>query len=180
VRTVTVNAAIKTNDGVAVIARGDTLSVVYASPARLHRTRWLFDAVDRLALENAEGILCFMLILPTADIPDAATRAENTLRLRKLGPGLRKLVTVPVGDMLRIRLVRTIMRGLGILHGNARSHSVATTVDDGLRQLLEAASPKTPAVSQLQEDLRAMCRELGVQAPPIGSSGKAAPRSTLK
>jgi hypothetical protein len=163
------------HDGVAVVARGDTLSIVYASPARLDRTRWLFDRVDRLALTHASGILCVMLVLPTADMPDAATRAENSLRLKKLGPALRKLVTVPVGDMLHISLVRTVMRGLSILHGTARSHAIATTVDDGLRKLLEAAGPNSPTLPELQADLRAMCRELGVPAPPIGSTGKESP-----
>lgn len=163
---------VHTNDGVALIARGDTLSVVYKAPARLHRSRWIYDAADALAAENPEGILCLLVVLSTADPPDAATRAENTARLRKLGPQLRKLVTVPVGDMLWLRLVRTIMRGMSIIHGQADCHVIASTVDEGLSRLFEGAGPKTPTLAQLEADLSVMCRALGADAPPMRAHRK--------
>jgi hypothetical protein len=71
-------AMVRTNDGVAVVARGDTLLIVYQAAARLHRTKWLFDVIDELVARNRDGIIAFMVILSTADPPDAVTRAENT------------------------------------------------------------------------------------------------------
>lgn len=166
---------VRINDGVGVAMRGDTLSVVYEAPARLHRSRFIFDAADRLAAQNEDGILTIMIILPTADLPDAATRAENTARLRKLGSRLRRLVTVPVGDLLRVRLVRTIMRGLSIVHGHSDRHVIVSTVDVGLARLLEAAGPKTPSRAELSADLRQVCRGLGIESLSIGREAVAQP-----
>jgi hypothetical protein len=158
---------VHTHDGVAIVTRGDVLSVVYKAPARLHRSRFIYDAADLLAAKNPEGILCILLVLPTADPPDAPTRAENTARLRKLGPALRMLVTVPIGDMLWMRLVRTIMRGMSIVQGQGARHAITSTVYDGLARLFEEAGPKTPTAIQLEADLASMCRALGAETPPM-------------
>jgi hypothetical protein len=157
-------SALRTNDGVAILARGNTISIVYQSAARLHRSRWLFDALDQLAAENPDGILGLMVILPTADPPDAATRAENSARLRKLGTALGLMVTVPVGDALWLSIVRTMMRALYVIQGKARAYVVSATLEEGLDRLLEAAGPLTPSREQIKRDLDALHAALGVKA----------------
>jgi hypothetical protein len=155
---------VRTNDGVAVLARGNAISIVYQSAARLHRTRWLFDTLDELAAEKPDGIIGFMVILPTADPPDAATRAENNARLRKLGTTLRLMVTVPVGDELWLSIVRTILRAMNVIHGKAHAYIVSATLEEGLDRLLQAAGPLTPSREQIKQDIDALHAALGVEA----------------
>ena len=120
------SSSIHVNDGVAVAVHGDLVLIVYQAPARLHRSRWLFDLLDEAAAAaNPYGIKGLMVILSTADPPDAATRAENVTRLRRLGSGLRVLVTVPIGDVFWVSVVRTVMRKL--------NQSSLTVSDRGLR-----------------------------------------------
>ena len=113
-------------DGVATLTRGDLLMIVYQKPARLHRSRWLFDRVDEFVKSSPGDKIALMIVLPTADPPDAPTRAENRLRLRRLGPALRCIVTVPVGDAFWTSVVRTIMRALAVLQGRSASTSWPT------------------------------------------------------
>jgi hypothetical protein len=156
---------VKMYDGVAVIARGDLILIVYQQPARLHRTRWLFDMLDGAAAANLDGIKGLMVVLPTADPPDAPTRAENTARFRKLAPSMKLMVTVPVGDALWVSLVRTVMRAIHVIQGRSRNQAVLTTLEAGVERLLEAAGPKTPPRTQIEADLDALHQALGVEAP---------------
>ncbi|MFO0548907.1 MAG: hypothetical protein U0271_10995 [Polyangiaceae bacterium] len=157
-------------DGVAMTTRGDVLLIVYKSPAKLHRTRWLFDRIDEFLASRSAPAMGFMLILPTADPPDAPTREENSVRMRKIGDKLRRLVTTPVGDDLRVMLVRTVMRGLAILHGRTRDHFVTSTVAEGLSRVAEAAGPETPPQAQLVLDLGRLQRALGTTPVSAGAS----------
>jgi hypothetical protein len=149
-------------DGVAVLYRGDTVLIVYQAAARLHRTKWLFRSINELAAHRAGDFMAFMVVLPTADPPDAATRAENSAQLRKLGTRLRRLVTAPVGDAFRMSIVRTVMRALAALQGKSGVHFVSNTIEEGLRRIREAAGAETPSVEQLRADLRALHEALGV------------------
>jgi hypothetical protein len=154
-------------DGVAMLWRGDLVLIVYQLAARLPRTRWLFDRVDEILAHRKENIIALMVILPTADPPDAPTRAENAARMRKLGPALRRLVTTPIGDEFRIRIVRTVMKAIAILQGNSRSHFVRVTIHEGIRCTLQAGGPETPNRSQIVDDLRALHDALGVAMPEL-------------
>jgi len=158
---------VRTYDGVGCITRGDAALVLYKSPARLERTRWLFDSIDALAATKPDGVIAFLVVLSTADIPDAATRVENTERMKKLGSSIRRVVTVPVGDTFRLNLVRTIMRSLSVLQGSSKIQMVSSTLEDGLERFIEAASPETPLKSQLVDDLAALYRALEEEAPRI-------------
>lgn len=153
-------------DGVAVLARGDAVLIVYQRAARLHRTRWLFDRVDEYLAERSDDVVVFMVVLPTADPPDGPTRAENSTRLKKIGKRLRRLVTTPVGDAFRMSIVRTVMRGLAILQGQAGVCFVTNTIDDGLRRVTAVASPKTPSRARLGTDLESLFAALGVSDVP--------------
>ena len=59
-------------DGVAVLGRGDAFLIVYQRAARLHRTRWLFRRLDEFAAKRTGSFVVLMIVLPTADPPDAA------------------------------------------------------------------------------------------------------------
>ncbi len=158
-------ASVEIFDGVATMARGDTLLVVYSVAARLHRSSWIFDCAEKLIEDNPEGILCLLLVTSSADPPDAATRAENARRYGRLGSSLRMMVTVPVGNALWVSVVSAVMRGISMFHGHPESHAVSRTFADGMARLFEAAGPKTPSYAQIEEDLREMFRALKL-APP--------------
>ena len=139
--------------------------VVYRSAARLHRTRWLFDQAEVIAARNPNGTVVFMVVLPSADPPDKETRAENSARLKKLGDKVRRVVTVPVGDGLRVNIVRTVMRALALIQGQAQSFCIANTIDEGLRRLREVATAETPSRETIVADLRRLYEALGETAP---------------
>ncbi len=157
-----IDGKVLAEDGVAVLGRGDVFLVVYQAAARLHRTKWLFDWADTYLRTRSGDFVTFMVVLPTADPPDAPTRAENATRLRQLAPRLRRLVTAPIGNAFRTSIVRTVMRALAALQGTSGVHFVAKTIDDGLRLVHEVASARTPAKAQLMADLRSLHAALGV------------------
>jgi hypothetical protein len=161
-------------DGVAFSGVGDTALVIYASPARVERTRWLFDRIDDF-LARIDGTMCaLMVIMPTADFPDAATRAENDRRIKALHGKYRRVVTVVLGDGLRLNLVRTIMRGMFLANRQSHLLLVSSTLDNGIAQLLREASSHTPSLRELKSTLRAMGRELGCEdALPLVHSDSA-------
>jgi hypothetical protein len=155
----------RTHDGVAIVTRGDLLLVLYNEPARLARTRWAFDVADEFAAANPEGIVALMVVTATADPPDGPTRAENTARFRRIGPSLRRFVTVPVGDELRMMIVRTIMRGISILQGQLGTHVIEGSIDLGIARIRERASGRTPAHKTIQDDLRSLFAALDATPP---------------
>lgn len=148
-------------EGVAFSGIGDTALVIYAQPARVDRTRWLFDRLDAFVASIDVPMCALMLILPTADFPDAETRAENDRRIKALHGKYRRVVTVVLGDSFRLNLVRTIMRGMFFVNGQSHLLQVASTLDDGVQQLLREASEHTPKRGPLEARLRVMGHELG-------------------
>jgi hypothetical protein len=150
-------------DGVAALGRGDAFLIVYQRAARVHRTRRLFQWLEEYVANRPGTIVAFMIVLPTADPPDAATRVENSVGLRRLGTRLRRLTTTPVGDAFRISIVRTVMRALAVLQGKTGVHFVTETIDEGIRCVLEAASPSTPSKEALMADVAELYRALGVE-----------------
>jgi len=159
-------------DGVGVLLRGDTFLVVYQKAARLERTRWLFDVVETVLLENDGDILAFMIVLPNADPPDGPTLEENRRRMKKIDHRVRRLVTTPIGNAFKINLVRAVMRGLNVMLGHSRARFIVDTVNEGLERLLEAASERTPSAPLILSDIGAIYRALGEPEPrfPVGGS----------
>jgi hypothetical protein len=152
------------NDGIALIVRGDVLVSLWNAPARLHRSRWVYDAADELVARYSEGALSLMVILPTADPPDGPTRTENAIRMKRLKPSLRRLVTVVVGDDLRQMIVRSVLRIVALPLGQGRA-GVASTVESGISQLLLSASAATPSFGEIAKDAGALFGALGIDAP---------------
>ena len=149
--------------------RGDTCLVVYQKAARIERTRWLFDVVENYLLDHETDLLAFLIVLPSADPPDAPTRQENTDRMKKIGHRIRRLVTMPIGNAFKANLVRAVMRGLNVLTGHSDTRSIADTVDEGLDELLGFASERTPSVQQIRDDIALIYQTLGEAVPRFPS-----------
>ena len=68
------------SDGFAFAHGGDTIVLVYKSPARLQRIRWTFDRIEEVAarVSPLNGLL---IVLESSDLPDGPSRAENTRRM---------------------------------------------------------------------------------------------------
>jgi Protein kinase domain len=160
----TASASLVTYDGVAILVRGDAFVMLWNTPARLPRTQWTFDQLDRMVAQQPGGIVALMIILPTADPPDRLARQENERRIRRVAYALRRLTTVVLGDGVRQVLVRTVMRAMEIPHRGAwvGPTSVESTLENGLRQLRKSASPSTPSHDRLLQDVRDMHAALGL------------------
>lgn len=159
-------------DGIAASWAGDTVVTVWNAPGRLHRSRWLYDFVDKWRTGRPETIAAMLVLLPSADPPDRAARIENSVRLRRLQPSIRLLVTVPLGDSFRVTIVRSVLRGMALLGGISRSLDIETTLDQGARALLNAASPQSPSFDDVREILAAQYEALGVALDPWLEDGR--------
>jgi hypothetical protein len=165
----TLGVSVQANDGVAVALRGDTLTVVYKEPARLHRSRWVYDQADRLVERCPDGIVVLMVVLPTCAPPDGPTRIENSLRLRRLGSSLRRSVTVPVGDEVARSIVRSVVRATAVLQRGTSRLLLSDTLDEGIACLLESASSMSPSFDRIAADVRTLCTELEVDDRGVGT-----------
>lgn len=148
-----------------MLLRGDVCLIVYQKPARLERTRWLFDVLDAALDDNERCLLGFMIVLETADPPDGPTRQENHFRLRKIEHRVKRLVTTPIGDAFRLSVVRAVMRGLNVVLGHSGRRFITDTIQDGLTELLKAKTHETPPATQILTDLRAIYIALGEPDP---------------
>src|SRR5689334_22042741 len=157
------NSLVQTYDGVGAVVRGNLILILYAADARLARTQWLFDRVDALANRSKDPILVLMVITESAGPPDAATRAENTRRFKQVGKSIRSMATVALGDAFKTNIVRSIMRAMLLLQGQAAWHFVATTVDEGFARLYKEAGAGTPPLATARDDLGALAAALGVR-----------------
>jgi hypothetical protein len=150
------------NDGIAYVTLGDMILVLWKDAARVHRLRWLFDQVDAAVAKHPGGIVGLQLVLPSASPHDGPARNENSVRMRKLGGGLRRLVTVPLGDAFWVTIVRAVMRTLALLSGQSKVQFVANSEDQGLDLALQAASADTPSRQEVIAALDEMYAALGV------------------
>lgn len=136
---------IQKHDGVFTAAAGDVVLILWDAPSRAPRIKWLFDVVEAHARRVANGVLLLQIIRESSSPPDAEGRAENTRGFKRTGDKLRKMVTVPVGDAIWTRLVRTVMRGMFLLQGKSDQLVVCARVFEGITELLKSAGPRTPA-----------------------------------
>jgi hypothetical protein len=161
-------ALIETYDGVAVSTRGDALIMVWKASARLARTRWAFDRIDRFAAEQDGSFLVFMILLPSADPPDGPARLENDKRIRPIAHRVRRLATVVAGDGVWQVLIRSVIRAMVLPHRALASGGTAidVTVEAGIGALLRAAGPRTPSFDRLFDDVQGLYTALG-EDPPV-------------
>jgi hypothetical protein len=151
-------AVLRSYDGVAVSRRGDTAVVLWKAPARILRSRWLFDSLDRMVAEEPDGILVLMIILPTSSPPDRATSVENAARALKLRAAIRRAVVVIPGDSAWQKVARGVLRAF--MPWTSGRLAFASTAEDGIAKLLEAADRKTPKKAAIERDVRDLYAEL--------------------
>jgi hypothetical protein len=149
-------------NGTAVLVRGDTLIVLVQEASNLEAWQQAVLQIHDLSAKYPEGILLFSLILPSADPPNDTTRAQMQMDTRRLGPRLRKIVTVALGDTMRVGIVRAIMRAMMLLGGQSSKQVLAATIREGLDRVQEAAGPHTPSRAELQAGVEALGHALGV------------------
>ncbi|HJL15953.1 MAG TPA: hypothetical protein RMH99_09865 [Sandaracinaceae bacterium LLY-WYZ-13_1] len=148
----------RTEDGVGFLVRGRFVLIIYGGAARLHRTRWLFESVEDVTA-GRDGLVALMLIPAGAEPPDAVTRRENKKRLERLRGRLDLLVTVPMGDAFWISIVRTVMRGMAMVHRQTGWNLVESTFAAGLDRV--CGLPDVPPRTQVVQDALVLCEALG-------------------
>jgi hypothetical protein len=89
--------------------------------------------------------------------------------MRKIGPKIRRLVTLPIGNTFKVNLVRAVMRGLNVMLRHSDTRSIADTFDEGLDAVLEHASDQTPSARQIRDDIGAIYEALGEPMPKFPS-----------
>jgi hypothetical protein len=151
-------------NGVGVAMRGTAFVVLYVADARVHRTRWVFDRADELALVTSD-IHCLLVIDTSRGFPDGTTRAENARRFKSHQSRLRILVTVPLGDALRVILAKAILRTMALVLGDASLHRIASTEEEGVAILRKSMGPDAPSAEELLGDLARLRALVGESMP---------------
>lgn len=154
----------KTNDGVAFTLCGDVVVMLWTRDARLHRSRWLYDQIDRAIPLVPDGLLGLMILLPSVGYPDGDTRRENTVRLRRLKPYARRLVTVPLGDGLWKTITRGLARAMTVAAGWVALHWIESSIPQGVDVLLGARGEATPPRDDILAAVEEQFAALGVDA----------------
>jgi serine/threonine protein kinase len=153
-------------DGVAMVARGDTISILWKSPARAVRARWLFNEIDRVVATLPGGFLTLMIILPSSSPPDRNTAVESSVRLRNLKPAMRKSAVVVIGDSIWRALARGIVRVMMPKSGDRLYFT--SDCDEAIAKLVKSGGSLTPSVTELQRDVRALYAALD---PALANDG---------
>ena len=151
-------------DGVSLIALGDTLLVLWKSPASLDRWAFQVNRMETMCVSRAQGIVCLGLIMEDSDPPNAALRQQMQADLTRMGVRVRRLIVVPLGNSLWLSLVRTIARGVLLLSGHSQQQRVCADVRQGLDQVRAAAGPETPSIAELLRGVEAISLALGFKA----------------
>jgi serine/threonine-protein kinase len=169
-----VEGQIATFDGVAAVVRGDALLLLWRESARLSRTQWVFDIIDRLVARSPEGIVVLMVILPTSAPPDREARHEIERRITPMRTSIRALSTVVLGDGVLQMLLRSVVRAMMVHQAGVASWAsvIEATLEGGIERLREHAASRTPCADAIDRDVRTMFTTLGVEPP-----GQPAPRS---
>jgi DNA-binding CsgD family transcriptional regulator len=156
--------------GVAAAALGDTLVTLWSTPANEQRWSWSCSFAEELMRAHQDGVLLLSLVLSTSSPPNNAVRALMKADLQRFGAGLRRFVVVPLGDSIWMAIVRMIGRAVLLLGGQSDRQMVAASVEQGFARLLQAAGPKTPSRSELEQAITELSRLLGVA--PVSAASK--------
>jgi hypothetical protein len=105
--------------------------------------------------------------LSTSDPPDAVSRAEAQVTLKELGPRIRRMATVPLGESLRGSVVRAIMRAMVMISGFGKVHQIASTTRDALDWLYGSAGSGTPPRREAEAVIAELYSSLAVSDPEL-------------
>ena len=153
---------LKMGDGIAAIALGDTLLVLWQEPATLERWQWQLQLQRELLETHPAGIVCLVMILPGSSAPNAAVRARMQQDFRGLGTNLRRLVALPLGDTLWLSVVRAMLRAILLVSGMSKQHAVVSRLSEALDEIEKAAGPNTRTRGELRAAAIRLCSALGV------------------
>jgi hypothetical protein len=153
---------VEARDGVAIMVVGDTLVGLWKSPASPERWRFQLNRMERVA-ERYGSVVCLDLILQGSTPPDSALRAEMQADFKRLSGKLRRFVVVPLGDSLWLAVVRAIVRGVLLLSGQSGRQRVASTIAEGIDEVLVGAGPQTASKEELETAVSAAFAALGVE-----------------
>lgn len=81
-----------------------------------------------------------------------------------LGAKLGKMIVLPVGDGIWQGLVRTIVKGVLLLSGQAKQQVVVGDLTEAAQRLQEAMGSKAPNVQALRETVGELLDALGETA----------------
>lgn len=162
----------KTRNGQATVVAGNTLLfLVQTTATTSEQWRWCVSQLEALAASNPDGIVFFQFLLPSADPPSAAIRTQIQNDLARLGPKIRKMVTVVFGDSMRQSIVRTLMRGMLLLGGLSKQQAIVATLEDGASIVREAGGANVPSRAEITAAADALFEALQVDRTTYAALG---------
>jgi hypothetical protein len=123
--------SVVTKGGVAWCTAGDVMLVVWQSTPTSEIGRWSLEQMSALAATCPTGIVVCQVVMPTSAVPDAERRTELQQHLEQLGPRLRHVVTIPLGDTLWTNVVRSLVRAILTVAGRGGLLSVVANEQIG-------------------------------------------------
>lgn len=143
-------------DGVAAIARGDLLTVLYRGDARAHRSVWLFERMEHMVASGVPSVIGLVVVPPDSKPPDQQARAAESAAYERFGRSIRRVITVPEGSPFRVSVVRLVMAAHVMILRRGDFALIAKDVEDGIRLVLEAKSALTPSAKAILADIEAV------------------------
>ncbi len=152
-------------DGVATVAVGDALQILWRSGATAPRIRWVNDRAIELIERSPDGIVAAQFLLASATPPGLREVSPVRESLQRVQPRSRRLVVVPLGDAAWQSVVRSVMRaGLALL-GQSERIKVASNEGEARTLLGQAASAHTPDEASLEAAYRSLFVALDAPRP---------------
>ena len=156
-------------DGVALAMQGDTFVSLWKSPALVDRVRWHGALLEQHVARQKSSALALMIVMPSSSPPVGEARVESNAVVRRIAPKLRLAVTAALGDSIQMQIVRTVMRGMFLLSGNAKRLVVVSTEAEGIERVHAAGEASTPPRHEIEASLRAL-HEMLAEEPVQGLS----------
>lgn len=151
-------------DGVALIARGDLLLVLYPGDAAWQRSRWMFAAAERLLAQSPLGVIALVVVPGAPKPPDQATRAEETAAYARFGANLRRVVVVSEDGGFHGSIVRLVVSAYVRFTGRADVFFFVKDLSEGLRRVQDVKSALTPEADAVHADLARLRAEFAANA----------------
>jgi hypothetical protein len=148
-------SGIQVYDGVAMRARGDAVTVVYAADASGPRSRWLFERFEQLQPADRSWVV-LLIIGAGARPPDQAGREDDAAAYTRLAHRLRRLVIVAEGGDFRTSLVRLVFTAYATLTRKNKLFVFAKNLQEALASVQHVSSTHTPTGNELSTDVSAL------------------------
>ena len=147
----------------AVATRGGIFVSMWKSSANLNRVCWHAALLEQHVSKHRGKALGLMIVLPSAAPPQGAARVEANAVVRRIGPHLRCGVTAALGETLQAQVVRTVMRGIFLVSGNAKRHLVVNTEAEGIESIVALVEASAPSRAELVATLSSLHEAPGTE-----------------